>query len=110
MSYKMALSTHKLLRQMRPKVLRKSDDIPTYIVSTDAEATVDADYINHVKDVYELPEERFLLIDNSDNPTPVLHRDVPVGHLNSDGSDNPAIPDIEKLVNRAVEETAPGLE
>lgn len=109
MSYKMALSTHKLLRQLRPNLLTKQDDIPTFIIGTDAETTVDAEYINHVKEVYGIPDERFIIIDNSVNPTPVLHRDVPVDHLNSDGSPNPAIPITRGAVERFTNETTPSL-
>lgn len=106
MSYHMTQEMHRLTRQVRPRILRRYDDIPTAVFRVDrpTETTVDDDYIDRLVEVYEIPENRHVIYENEDVEFPVLHRDATSYKVHLSQQDNPALSLYEKFLNMFIEE------
>lgn len=97
MSYQMTIEMHRLTRQLRPRILRQHDEIPTAVfrAAIEDETTVDNEYIDAFVRAYDL-ERHHHTFDSSGLPAPVLHRDLPAPTINSTGESNPALDFIRR--------------
>lgn len=107
MSYHMTQEMHRLTRQVRPRILRRSDDIPTAVFRVDrpTETTVDDDYIDTLVDVYNIPENRHVIYQNEENVEfPVLHRDATSDKVHLSQEDNPALSLYERFLHLFIDD------